>query len=109
MFTTVKSLNWQTLTIFLAALSRDAVDRILLINPATTLQGSFISFLNGLLPNIPAESKPFLPLLLAPALGNPLQLLLRGIDSRSSPAIVASQLLEVLSQSLDSMCNLFRE
>lgn len=71
------------------------MDRVVLINPATTLEGSFISFLNDLLPRLPSESKPLLPLLLAPALGNPLQLLLQGIDLRASPAIVASQLLEV--------------
>lgn len=71
------------------------VDRIVLVNPATSLKESIWSVLGPLIPQIPEEVFPFVPFAFAPFFGNPVQLLMRNIDLAASPDILAGQILEV--------------
>lgn len=72
------------------------MDRIVLVNPATSYEQSVWPTLAPLLPQIPKEAYNFLPFAFSPLFGNPIQLLARNIDMTAAPDVVAGQLLEVV-------------
>jgi hypothetical protein len=58
------------------------VDRLVLVNPATSFSSSLWPVLGPLLPRVPPELYRALPLALAPILANPVNLLAAGLDAR---------------------------
>ncbi|KAK9809406.1 hypothetical protein WJX73_003127 [Symbiochloris irregularis] len=62
----------------------DLVDRVVLVNPATSFPRSIWPTLGPLLPQVPQELYKSVPVLLAPVLGNPLTLAAFGIDPKAS-------------------------
>ncbi|KAI3428285.1 hypothetical protein D9Q98_006664 [Chlorella vulgaris] len=63
------------------------VDRLVLVNPATSFSSSLWPLIGPLLPQVPRELYRALPLALAPVLGNPINLLLAGIDSTPGASV----------------------
>lgn len=90
------------LALAVAANRPDLVDRVVLVNPATSYQQSIWPTLGPLLPRVPKELYEAVPIALAPVLGNPLSLASAGVD-RSLPlqdqaAGFAQGLLNLLPQ-----------
>ena len=82
------------LAVAVAAECPGLVDRVVLVNPATSFEKSLWPVLGPLLPGIPPEIYAALPLALAPVLGNPLNLLAAGVDAAAPPAEQAAQLVQ---------------
>lgn len=82
---------------------RNVVDRIVLVNPATSFEESIWPLLGPLLPQVPNQLFPFVPYAFAPFFGNPIQLLMRNIDLAAAPDVLAGQLIEVPTMSGKTM------
>lgn len=82
---------------------RGVVDRVVLVNPATSYEQSVWPTIGPLLTQIPKEAHGLLPFALSPILANPIQLLARTIDTAATPDVVAGQLLEVAIESTYSI------
>jgi len=72
------------LALAVATARPDLVDRVILVNPATSYPNSIWPTLGPLLPRVPQSVYDAVPIALAPVLGNPLSLAAAGID-RSLP------------------------
>ena len=72
------------LALAVAAELPDLVDRVVLVNPATSFPRSVWPLLGPLLPSVPPDLYRAVPVLLAPVLGNPLALASFGIDPQAS-------------------------
>lgn len=66
------------------AAARPEVNRVILVNPATSYERSLWPVLGPLLPQVPKEMYEAVPIALAPVLGNPLSLASAGVN-RSAP------------------------
>ncbi|KAL4442037.1 hypothetical protein ABPG77_011298 [Micractinium sp. CCAP 211/92] len=84
------------LALALAAEVPALVDRVILVNPATSFNSSPWPLLGPLLPQVPPELYRALPVALAPVLANPINLLAGGLEgsSRAGLQATAEQLLE---------------
>lgn len=69
------------LALAIAARLPRLVDRLVLVNPATSFSQSFWPVLGPLLPQIPSQAYSVLPIALAPVLGNPINLLAAALES----------------------------
>jgi pimeloyl-ACP methyl ester carboxylesterase len=93
------------LALAVAAACPTLVDRMVLVNPATSFADSPWASLGPLLPVVPAELYRGLPLALAPVLGNPVNLLAAALDGAEPgagagevAALVARGAAQLLSQ-----------
>ncbi|KAK9819759.1 hypothetical protein WJX72_002051 [[Myrmecia] bisecta] len=68
------------LSVAVAAVRPDLVDRVVLVNPATSFQRSPWPLLGPLLPQMPDDLYHALPILLSPVLGNPISMAAIGVD-----------------------------
>ena len=59
-----------------------AVNRLILVNPATSFQDSIWSTVGGVIPALPPQAYDLLPFAISPLLGNPLNLASKAVDSR---------------------------
>ncbi|PSC68099.1 Acyltransferase chloroplastic [Micractinium conductrix] len=75
------------LALALAAEVPALVDRLVLVNPATSFKDSLWPVLGPLLPQVPAELYRALPLALAPVLGNPINLLAAGLEGSAGAGL----------------------
>ncbi|CAL8462015.1 g1546 [Coccomyxa elongata] len=62
----------------------DLVDRVVLVNPATSFSRSLWPMLGPFLPQVPKELYASVPVALAPVLGNPILLAAFGVDTSAS-------------------------
>ena len=74
----------------------ELVDRLVLVNPATSFEDSLWPLLGPLLPQIPSQAYQALPIALAPVLGNPINLLAAALDGTSADASVGNRLTAVV-------------
>ncbi|GMH38048.1 hypothetical protein BSKO_05932 [Bryopsis sp. KO-2023] len=98
------------LALVVAAECKDLVDRVVLVNPATSYKDSFLPVIAPLLPQLPNEVYSLLPFAIAPIVGNPIQLLLRNVDLSAPPDVLVGQFLETAGQmfgTLDFLGDLF--
>ncbi|CAD7699010.1 unnamed protein product, partial [Ostreobium quekettii] len=73
------------LALVVAERCRELVDRVVLVNPATSYRQSYWPILGPIMPQIPEELYGAVPFVLAPVFGNPLALLAHNIDSTVPP------------------------
>ncbi|CAD7704397.1 unnamed protein product [Ostreobium quekettii] len=73
------------LALVVAERCREIVDRVVLVNPATSYRQSYWPILGPLMPRIPERLYGAVPFALAPAFGNPLALLAQGLDLTGPP------------------------
>lgn len=98
------------LALVVAKECKDYVDRVVLVNPATSYKDSILPTIAPLLPQLPNEAYSLLPFAIAPLVGNPIQLVLRNLDLTAAPAVLVRQLSEVAGQmfgTLDFLGDLF--
>lgn len=89
---------------------KDLVDRVVLVNPATSYKDSFLPVVAPLLPQLPNGVFSLLPFAIAPIVGNPVQMLLRNLDLSATPEKLVGQLMETVGQmfgTLDFLGDLF--
>lgn len=67
------------------------IDRVVLVNPATSFQSSPWPQVAPLLLQVPREAYPLLPIALAPVLGNPLNLLQASIEGMPEDSSIVEQ------------------
>eukprot|EP00890_Picochlorum_soloecismus_P004874 jgi/Picsp_1/5388/NSC_02748-R1_protein len=79
------------LALSLASKCPGLIDRVLLVNPATSFQSSLWPQLAPLLLQVPREAYPLLPIALAPVLGNPLNLLQASIEGMPDDSSIVEQ------------------
>ena len=97
------------LALSLAAKCPGIVDRVVLVNPATSFTRTLWPLLGPALLNLPEVAYSALPLALAPVLGNPINLILASLDGLGSDASVVEQssmLLRGAFQLLDQLPHL---
>ena len=94
-----------SLTLLVAARARGLVDRLIVINPATSYSRSAWSAIAPLIARAPASVYGALPLALAPALGNPLAIMSGAVSASwaSSPTEAARQLAGGASELLPQL------
>ena len=94
-----------SLALLVAAKARGLVDRLLVINPATSYSRSAWSSIAPLIARAPSSIYGALPLALAPALGNPLSIMSGAVSASwtSSPAEAARQLAGGASELLPQL------
>ena len=94
-----------SLALLVAARARGLVDRLLVINPATSYSRSAWSTIAPLIARAPSPIYGALPLALAPALGNPLSIMSGAVSASwaSSPAEAARQLAGGASELLPQL------
>jgi len=73
------------------------VDRIILVNPATSFENTLWPLIGPLIPNVPDQLYNSLPIALAPILGNPVNLLRAALDATPPDASAADRISAVLS------------
>ncbi|GMH38045.1 hypothetical protein BSKO_05929 [Bryopsis sp. KO-2023] len=98
------------LALVVAAECKDLVDRVVLVNPATSYKDSFLPVIAPLLPQLPNEVYSLLPFAIAPIVGNPIQLLLRNVDLIAPTEVVVEQFIKTAGQmfgTLDFLGDLF--
>ncbi|KAF6251663.1 alpha/beta-hydrolase [Scenedesmus sp. NREL 46B-D3] len=71
----------------------DAVDRVVLVNPASSFTNTPWPALGALLTQLPADVYKLLPFALAPVMSNPISMALNDVDSRAPLPQQASDLL----------------
>ena len=79
------------LALSLASKCPGLIDRVVLVNPATSFQSSLWPQLAPLLLQVPREAYSLLPIALAPVLGNPLNLLQASIEGMPEGSSIAEQ------------------
>lgn len=84
------------LALAVAAEAPHLVDRLVLVNPATSFEESLWSLLGPLLPQIPSQAYQALPIALAPVLGNPINLLAAALDSTDETSTLGDRLNAVV-------------
>lgn len=72
------------------------VDRLVLVNPATSFEDSLWPLIGPLLPNVPSQAYQALPIALAPVLGNPINLLAAALDSTDETSSLGDRLNAVV-------------
>lgn len=74
----------------------ELVDRLVLVNPATSFEESLWPLIGPLLPQVPSQAYQALPIALAPVLGNPINLLAAALDGTAADASVGDRLTAVV-------------
>ena len=94
-----------SLALLVAAEARGLVDRLIVVNPATSFSRSAWSTIAPLIARAPSSVYGALPLALAPALGNPLSIMSGAVSASwtSSPADAARQLAGGASELLPQL------
>ena len=72
------------LALAVAAKAPELVDRLILVNPATSFEDSLWPIIGPLLPQVPTQLYQALPIALAPVLGNPINLLAAALDDAAA-------------------------
>lgn len=88
------------LALIVAHHCKNTVDRLVLINPATSLEDAFVSILAQVIPSLPGDAGPFLPAAMAPVFGNPLRIISRGLDFSVGPDGLVAQFFKVFGEML---------
>ncbi|KAI7839273.1 hypothetical protein COHA_006971 [Chlorella ohadii] len=93
------------LALAVAAACPALVDRVVLVNPATSFNDSLWPLLGPLLPQVPPELYRALPLALAPVLGNPINLLAAGLEGSAGAPVQerAAQLVDAATNLLSQL------
>jgi pimeloyl-ACP methyl ester carboxylesterase len=84
------------LALAVAAEAPHLVDRLVLVNPATSFEDSLWPIIGPLLPNVPSQAYQALPIALAPVLGNPINLLSAALDSTDETSSIGDRLNAVV-------------
>lgn len=84
------------LALAVAAQVPELVDRLVLVNPATSFEESLWPLLGPLLPQVPSQAYQALPIALAPVLGNPINLLAAALDGTAADASIGDRLSAVV-------------
>jgi pimeloyl-ACP methyl ester carboxylesterase len=79
-----------------AAEAPHLIDRLVLVNPATSFEDSLWPLLGPILPNVPSQAYQALPIALAPVLGNPINLLAAALDSTDETSSLGDRLNAVV-------------
>lgn len=89
----------------LAVEAPSLVDRLVLVNPATSFKDSLWPVLGPLLPQMPLELYRALPLALAPVLGNPINLLSAGLEGSAGASLqsMGGQLFDTATNLLQQL------
>jgi len=84
------------LALAVAAQAPHLVDRLVLVNPATSFEDTLWPLIGPLLPNVPSQAYQALPIALAPVLGNPINLLSAALDSTDETSSLGDRLNAVV-------------
>jgi pimeloyl-ACP methyl ester carboxylesterase len=84
------------LALAVGAAAPHLVDRLILVNPATSFEDSLWPLIGPLLPNVPSQAYQALPIALAPLLGNPVNLLSAALDSTDETSSLGDRLNAVV-------------
>lgn len=76
------------------------LNRVVLVNPATSFGNSIWASMGDVLPQLPAQAYDVLPFAISPLLGNPLNLAMRRVDEDKP---LPTQALEVVNSLFDLM------
>ncbi|GMH32734.1 hypothetical protein BSKO_00568 [Bryopsis sp. KO-2023] len=91
------------LAVAVADRCKDIIDRVVLVNPATSFEQSIWPLLGPIVPQIPKEIFGIVPYAIAPLIGNPVQMLLHNLDFNSPPGEFAGQFIQGMMELYGSL------